>query len=584
MKNIKLLFKNLICVVITGSIMCQSVFCGVTDEKKLFDIGYGEGNCGFIYTLNKAITDEVRGIIENDKNSVAYSEGMFNYPIRIKYNYDKVTSAGYLYDQPWPFDNQESEAHAYTPDMGWSYPNIAKPSVGDVLKNEGKLLPEYADSDKYEGYEPKYDDVNFAECISILSNRDDYRYTEAALLAGLKRISLDKYLKYFYELEIHYFAVYEGSRMKADGTMEYRTKIFYVGTTDEEVKAYVDAKPEFDEDGFHFVYDRYFAKCRLKPFGLREEYMWTDIDPNEINQNIQSELKWTNYHILDRNEYYLRMYCRFDNKFQLDDSLTELPDDTYNRDILGVSYLDNRTKKSIIYEDIKLWLDKKMALIDDENDDIDTDYQYDNENDPNAINDMVIDPRTGEILDVPMPGDLVDCLEINTGLGYQAVRAGTDSYSMEFTLGKAADYNIIYSRILNAMSNGSGSNAGNSNEILSISKGGEQYYVGALVDGFAQPGCAYKVNLNNGTSFNMIAVDVKSLHDRQGSGGTRQVDTSYGHGYLSPDKKTVQMNICEFISANTSQKSIEHSSAINYNNTPVTSGTYVTSVESLGAF
>lgn len=194
-----------------------------------------------------------------------------------------------------------------------------------------------------------------------------------------------------------------------------------------------------------------------------------------------------------------------------------------------------------------------------------------------------LDAVTGEEMVIPGVGDYIDCLEINTQNRMNLERADTDSYSMEFTLSKASDYNIIMNRILNMNAQADSTNAGAANQLYTVQKNGESYYVGALVDGFASPGGAYRVTLNNGTSFNMVAVDVKSRSDKQGTGGNGQVDTSFGHGYITSGGK-VQMNICEFIDANTSSNSISHSSALNYDNAPMTKGTYVTSVVSLGAF
>ncbi len=190
----------------------------------------------------------------------------------------------------------------------------------------------------------------------------------------------------------------------------------------------------------------------------------------------------------------------------------------------------------------------------------------------------------GDVMKIPGIGDLVQCLEINTGILHNVTRSSTDSYSMEFTLAKAADYSKILSRINALEALAESSNKGADGNLYTVNKNGQSYYVGAIVDGFAQPGCAYKVTLNTGQTFNMVAVDVKSLHDTKGSGGNGQVDTSYGHGYLVNGGQSVQMNICEFLDASTSTKSCMDYSATNYLNAPMTKGTYVTQVESLGAF
>ena len=186
-------------------------------------------------------------------------------------------------------------------------------------------------------------------------------------------------------------------------------------------------------------------------------------------------------------------------------------------------------------------------------------------------------------MNIPGIGDLIECIEINTGYKYNLTRSSTDSYSMEFTLSKAAEFQKIMNRISALDSASDISNAGASDQLYTVQKNGQSYYVGALIDGFAKPNHAYQVTLNTGQTFNMVAVDVKSLNDAAGSGGRGQVDTSYGHGYITSNGQ-VQMNICEFIDANTSSKSVSHSSALNYSNAPMAPGTYVTSVVALGEF
>ncbi len=195
-----------------------------------------------------------------------------------------------------------------------------------------------------------------------------------------------------------------------------------------------------------------------------------------------------------------------------------------------------------------------------------------------------LDAVIGDVMKIPGIGELVNCLEINTGLMHNVTRSSTDSYSMEFTVAKAKDYKTINNRINALESLAESSNRGADGNLYTVNKNGQSYYVGAIVDGFAKPGAAYKVTLNTGQTFNMVAVDVKSLHDAAGTGGTGQVDTSYGHGYLVNGGQSVQMNICEFLDASTSTKSCMDYSATNYANAPMSKGTYVTQVESLGAF
>ncbi len=583
--------------IILSFIFPINAYCGVTKNEVPVDVGYGEGNAGLKYAIEKSITDEVRGIIENDTSSVAYSQHMFNYPIRIKYMYDEVESCGYLYEQPWPYCLQETEENAYTPDEGWSYPNETDPSVGDVLKSRGLILPEY--EDEYDGLsgeqeERLFDDTNMCEPIAVISYNESYNYKTTGMYDSLTRITEDESLKYYYELEIKYYAVWIGTRTNPDGSVDYDVKTYYAGRTDEEVKEFVDSKGwTFYENGFTYNYDHYYATCRLKPFGLREMFYLADALPDDKYQNTANKrLKFTNLDLLDRNEYYMRMHSRFDEKFQLSQILPELPDDTYDKEILGISYIDPRSKKSIIYEDILKALEEGEYDIEEEKeeqqqigDEVESEG-YEQESGTTGRGDMHLNGISGEIMNIPGIGETVDCIEINTGLGYNAIRSNTDSYSMEFTLGylqsHSGKYKTLNGRLNTLLAGSESSNAGSDGQLFTVNVDGQTYYVGALVDGFSTPGGAYEVTLNTGQTFNMIAMDVKSLADAPGTGGNLQVDTNYGHGYLSADKTHVQMNICEFLDASTSHSSISNGSAINYSNAPMANGTYVTTVKHIG--
>ncbi len=193
---------------------------------------------------------------------------------------------------------------------------------------------------------------------------------------------------------------------------------------------------------------------------------------------------------------------------------------------------------------------------------------------------------SGNVMNIPGIGDYINVTEINGIPGsnsYTLQRYGHDAYSMEGTILDAQKkWPTIYNRIQNIINSSGGTNAGSNGQLLTVQKNGQTYYVAALVDGFSAPGGTYKVNLNNGQSFNVVSVDVKSLNDARGTGSAGQIDSSYGHGTIIGDK--VQMNIVEFFDASTSSTSEYSSSAAKYSYSPVQYGTYVTSVEATGVF
>ncbi len=189
----------------------------------------------------------------------------------------------------------------------------------------------------------------------------------------------------------------------------------------------------------------------------------------------------------------------------------------------------------------------------------------------------------GTTMNIPNPGQLISVTEINTQAQYSLERMGTDAYSMQGTMLDASSKGWwAYDRIMNAAATATSNNIGAEGQLLTLQKNGQTYYVASIVDGFSKPGSTYKVTLNNGQSFNVFSADVKSLNDAPGSGSQGQIDSSYGHGTIIGDK--VQMNIVEFFDASTSTTSEHSSSAKNYDNSPVSNGTYVVSVEATGSF
>ena len=146
---------------------------------------------------------------------------------------------------------------------------------------------------------------------------------------------------------------------------------------------------------------------------------------------------------------------------------------------------------------------------------------------------------------------------------------------MEFTYSVAEKkFPTIFKRVKTFMQYASSNNVGVSDNLLTVDVDGNTCYVGAMVAGFCSPGDIIKCTLNNNSIFYMAIVDVKSLNDS--SGGDRQIDSTYGHGYLTSDKKSVNMCICEFLDAGTT---LAHSSATKYTNGSFLLNTYVVKAE-----
>lgn len=184
----------------------------------------------------------------------------------------------------------------------------------------------------------------------------------------------------------------------------------------------------------------------------------------------------------------------------------------------------------------------------------------------------------GTSWDLPDPGEDVLVREINTGETKRVTRIAKDAYSMEMTYGMTKKKSSIISSRIDSILYKYGSNKGAHDQLLTVEINGKTHYICALVDGMYKQGYSYEASLSNGEVINVIPVDAKSLHDTNGA--DTQVNTSYGHGYLTGNN-SVQLCVLEFFDAS-NDLTKSHSSAVNYSNQPNLNSTYVKSIKMIG--
>lgn len=179
-----------------------------------------------------------------------------------------------------------------------------------------------------------------------------------------------------------------------------------------------------------------------------------------------------------------------------------------------------------------------------------------------------LNPNFTDKMDVPDPGTPIQLKD-----GSSVERASTDSWTMEMTVLKyRSKSSIITGRINDLQAKATSTNIGAENSLLTFDIDGATYYAVAMIDGFTKPYGAYQVVLDDGTVFNVVAIDVKSQND--------STSTAYGHGYVKNGK--VNLSCVEFSDASTSQMSIAHNSAKDYSNAPPLAGHYTKSIHYLG--
>ncbi len=500
---------------------------------------------GIRKTLDNAMRVSCKGIIETLDHRKPISG----------HEYDKMTSLRIFYDNTWPYD-------LATPER--------TPRIGDVL-----LPPEF----EYEPWNPRYDDVNYAEVCAILSMSNHVEGSDYGFDWG--NCNYNDWMTYLqkpecydlmYELGLKWVPVYRGT--KVVGTEEHED-----GSTSDIIQTVVvtpfeydsaeecrEAPPSVEADGTTCYWEEYFVRSKVKPFGLRELFAMAFNTDDPVGA---SELMHVNF--WDHKNIYMLDYAERVTRLYERDQKTEYKVDgevVSTQDSLGPSFKKDRSKYSSIYYELlnDEWLKKRhqegkgrsawfyiektfnkdlKAIHFKEKDP--SDPEESEEYDEKALPpDATIDPITGKIMYYPKPGeDLFNAREINTDKTYKVKRSTHDYFSKESSYYYTISAWPTLRRRLNVLDAGLINK--DANEPLKYrTASGETYYVGAMIDGFAKPGDVIETKFASGESIKMIIVDVKSLHDATGSGSKSQIDCSYGHGSINASKTEINLCACEF--------------------------------------
>lgn len=265
------------------------------NAAKAYIYGVDEST-GLRNALHDAITEECNSIVENLGHRTLG---------RFFQKYDRSRSLEYFYANPWPYDLQIGNETDYFP------------TIGNIMGKGG-----------YAYYEPTYDDVNFAEMLSVLSQNPEYNWEECRYEEFNEYIRSDTAKNLYYELDVDWIVVYKAVKeyLGEDGLPhkeEYFLE-FEVGS-EEEVR---DKEEEFERDGLTYRKDSYYCKTEVKPFGLRALYMLANISPESEHVDFY---RHTNSEMLDYHEYLIRLYLR------------------NVKDIAGPAYNEQRSSSSTIY-------------------------------------------------------------------------------------------------------------------------------------------------------------------------------------------------------------------------------------------
>ena len=245
-------------------------------------------------------------------------------------HYDVDLTYGSFFSQPWPYDLQykgkDGKRH---PTVGDVCAALGVPQVEEFAAHGGTADPAYGGRE--------YNDVNFAEILSILAQGDKGNWREVEYEDFNEYIRDEKAQCLYYEIDFTWWMYYEWeehvTQTNSDGETETVTiihgKHINCGHNKAGEKkaqgmpAYLGSEP--------WLKTKYYAQVKLKPMGLRNLYILADVYPSEKNKDF---IYHTNSEILDHQEDYTKTYMRKD------------------RTLNPIFYDEKRSKRSSIYQDL----------------------------------------------------------------------------------------------------------------------------------------------------------------------------------------------------------------------------------------
>ena len=286
-------------------------------------------NDGFRAALHKAIDLHCKNLIEQLD---AKSGGINGHP------YNAQRSLDSFYSNPYPYDLATA---------------TFSPKIGDVLH-----APGYSSS-----YKAKYDDVNFAEVIAILSMSADveganfgFDWGSANFEDFMEFTKKEECYQNLYELGLKWVPVYEGDKevLRDDNTVEYihiekDGDEIGVGPFDSADDCKAGAPESVTDDGVELSFTEYYVRVYVKPFGLRELFsMAFGGDPQAAADMMHVNFyEHSNLYMLNYSERVTRLYQRKQKTIIHTTNQGDIEVDS-----LGPSFRLARSPYSSVYEDV----------------------------------------------------------------------------------------------------------------------------------------------------------------------------------------------------------------------------------------
>lgn len=323
---------------------------------KEFDPAIPLKNAIMNYTYGSSgdgITDGLRSTLASSLKKHCYTliKNLDSYAGDINgHFYDSEKSLSTFYENPFPYDLAEE---GFVPKIG----NVMLP--GQTYY--GIYYPEW---------NPRYDDVNYAEVLSILGMSTQTNGSLYGLHWGqlnyqdfMAFLQREECYKYMYELGLKWVPMYRGQKEETIQDENGDEKTIWVDfeASCEEIDTPHEKYPSPEEcrtapedatyEGYACSFDYYYIEATVKPFGLRELFAmaFSHIDPVSAAYQYHEDFnRHTNLYMLNYQERVTRLYQR-DLKVNL-----KKPDGSFIKtvDALGPSFLAQRSPLSPIYEEI----------------------------------------------------------------------------------------------------------------------------------------------------------------------------------------------------------------------------------------
>lgn len=293
---------------------------------------------GLRQTLSKAIRRHCKNIVQQLER---HTGNIGDHP------YDSDRSLDSFYQNKWPYD-LKSSTHT--------------PRIGDVL------IPNSTFYDHtYTEWNPRYDDVNYAEIFSVFSMTDSvangatysFDWGDVNYKDFMEYLQKEECYKYMYELGLKWVPVYRGEK-----------EIFeeHDPDTDEDDESYtitIEREPyEYDSpdecrgapdsitwDDVVCDWEEYYVKVTVKPMGLRELFAMAFNTTDPVSA---SNLKHVNFD-QHQNMYMLGYTERVTRLYQRDDKVDYSIEGhvvSDGNDPLGPSFKKPRSNRSSVYWDV----------------------------------------------------------------------------------------------------------------------------------------------------------------------------------------------------------------------------------------